>query len=122
MNKNIEKIRDDLYVKKLKGGRYEVVYPLKDESGKKIEGNLKRTLTSDFKASMMWLIPTILLLLLLLPGAYEIKEKCQSAINELQEKDTACKICNSGLGGYGLNITLPESNQEKLLNKIKGET
>lgn len=119
MKKNIEKIRDGLYVKNLGKGRYEVVYPLKDEEGNKIKGNLKKAFMSDLKESIGWIIPLIVLLIFLLPNAYEIKTSCEQAIKELQSQEVSCKICNGGYDDYGLNITLPESNYEKLRNVIK---
>lgn len=122
MRKDIEKIRDDLYVRKYKNGIYQVVYPPKDEQGNKIKGNLKRALLSDIKNSIPTAFIILVLLLMLLPGAYEIKTSCEEIISNLQEKDNACAICNGGYNNIQVfNLTLPESNYEKLLNKIRGE-
>jgi len=91
MKKNIEKIRDDLYVKKGMGGTYSVVYPLKDTENKPIKGNFKRALLSDVKQSIPMILIVGVLLMMLVPGAIDIKNQCEENINYVL--NNACEFC-----------------------------
>lgn len=91
MNKRVEKIRDDLYVRKGMGGTYRVVYPLKDREGKPIKGNFKKALLSDFKESLFWLFTIGVILLMLIPGAQDIKEQCEEQMQYVYTH--ACEYC-----------------------------
>jgi hypothetical protein len=106
--KKLEKVKEDLYVKKGIGNTYSVVYPMKDEEGNPIRGNLKRLFLSDLKASIPWLITVVVLLLMLLPGAQQLKTECEETIKELQDPVNACQICNNPDGSYNFknNLTM----------------
>jgi len=103
MKKSIEKVRDDLYVKKGLGGTYTVVYPMKDNEDKPIKGNLKKALLSDIIPSLYWLFTIGILLMMLLPGAQNIKEQCEDNIQYLYEN--ACDYCSEQR--YGGNLEIP---------------
>jgi len=105
--KPVEKIRDDLYVRKGRIG-YEIVYPAKKEDGTMNWSNIRKALLSDLFSSIPYLLAVAVLLYLLLPGAVDIKERCQEAITQLQ-KD-ACNICNGNPlnKDYGWNMSITE--------------
>lgn len=106
LNKKVEKIRDDLYVKKVTGG-YKVVYPSKDHEGNPIHGNLKRLFIRDFLETLPTLLVALLLIGMLLPGALQIKEECEMAVNDCI--DNACDICvENKVGPYNPNINITE--------------
>ena len=102
MKKGIEKVKDDLYVKKLKHG-YRIVYPPKHEDGTPNKGSLKTMIIREFVDSLPMLSTIILIVLMLLPGAHQVKVECEEAIEYLQEN--SCRICNNYATGqtYGLN-------------------
>ena len=114
MKKDIEKIRDDLYVKKGKFGYYSIVYPVKNEDGSMNWKNMKKALFSDLWASLPYLLAVGVLLYLLLPGAMDIKEECQEAINDCV--DNSCDICveqqDKGYGDFGLNLSIGNEGVE----------
>ena len=124
MKKNpVEKIRDDLFVRKNKDGTYDTVYPLKIDPSKGLfeKGNLNKKhlkifLKKEFIEVVSYLIPFLALYLILVPGAQEIKDKCQDNIEYLVEN--SCAICNQGnLNGYQdilANVSLnPVNTQNK---------
>lgn len=109
MNKKVEKIRDDLYVKKLRFG-YKVVYPIKNEDGSTNSKNLKTLIIRDFIDTIPMLVIVAVLLMMLLPGAQNIKEQCETAINDCY--NNSCDICdNQRFDNYG--IVVPEINFTK---------
>lgn len=117
MNKKVEKIRDDLYVKKGVSGTYSVVYPMKDSEGNNIPGNLKKALLSDIKSSIPMIITVSILLMMLLPGAIQIKEECETAVENCI--DDACEICNSKVDPFyeqDFDTFVEENNMENKTN------
>ena len=108
MKKNIEKIRNDLYVKKSMGGTYEVVYPMKDNEGNKIKGNLKKVLLSDIKGTLHMLLIVGILLMMLLPGAQNIKVQCEENMKHVY--DNACEYCAKGVFGNPDFVEIPNMN------------
>lgn len=106
MKAEVEKIRDDLFVKKTKFG-YEVVYPIKIDATKSLfaKGNINKknfnmVLKREIFSSIGILIPVVALLLILYPGAHQLKEKCQDNIAYLIEN--SCDIClEKESNGYG---------------------
>lgn len=97
----VEKIRDDLFVRKKKDGTYDVVYPLKIDETKGLfeKGNLNKKhfkifVKKELSDALAYLIPFLALYLILVPGAQEIKDKCQDNIEYLVEN--SCAVCNQG--------------------------
>lgn len=102
----IEKIRDDLFVRKGKLG-YSIVYPLKNEDGSMNWKNLKKALFSDLISSIPYLIAVGAILFMLLPGAQQLKEQCEEAILDCQEN--ACDICTQqriGNNDFGIKFNI----------------
>lgn len=105
LNKKVEKIRDDLYVKKGLGNTYKVVYPKKDIDGNPIPGNTKRLIIADLMDTLPTLIIVGVLLVMLLPGAINIKEECETALNNCI--NDSCEICtNQKLADNPYNINI----------------
>jgi len=109
MNKKVEKIRDDLYVKKVRFG-HKVVYPIKKEDGSFNSKNFRTLIIRDILDMIPTLIIVAVLLMMLLPGAQNIKEQCEIAITDCY--DNSCDICTKqGTGNDyiipGLNLTIP---------------
>lgn len=114
MNKKVEKIRDDLYVKKGRFG-YSIVYPLKNEDGTTNKTNLKNLIITDLLKTIPTLLVIGVLLMMLLPGAYQIKEQCETAIEDCYED--SCDICSQQRFGSDLKVPYEINNIE-----IKGDT
>lgn len=109
----IEKIRDDLFIRKNKKG-YDIVYPIRLDTTKSIfakgnvdKKNLNIVMRKEISAAVTLLIPVIALLIMLVPGAREVKEKCEDNIEYLIEN--SCSVCaeqnNQGYNWFKVNTT-----------------
>ena len=105
MNKNVEKIRDDLYVKKGRFG-YQIIYPPKKDPDlpfTKDNIHWRNFLLGDAQALGMWIV-VLLAIGLIWYGSHDMINNCEVTIADLQTEELSCDICNSYLHGYNNNI------------------
>ena len=97
---------DIVHLRKGKFSFYSIVYPPKKEDGKVDWNQVRRALLSDVLSTIPYLIVIGVLLLMLLPGAHELKVQCEKSLNQCL--DDACSICNGDITNKdnGLNFSL----------------
>lgn len=87
LGKNVEKIRDDLYVRKGKLG-YMVVYPPKNEDG---TVNWRNIIVGDAYSLINWIIFAMVIFLIYYGGVVQLNDKYEDYIDLII--DDACDIC-----------------------------
>lgn len=114
MHKDVEKIRENLYVRKKKHG-YQMVYPLKREDG---SINWRNAIIGDpqlLKISIMFLLA----LGMIWYGTHEMIDHCEASIEILQTEELSCDICEYHMHGgqnpfyeYEFNFTINDTGGE----------